>query len=91
MSTPAASAEPTLTEALLARGFSHRQANALGAHDIVRISDGVVVTTVKANEAWEYVRAFDRQVAKARKPKHRHDFRDSDICSTCDALRAVST
>lgn len=67
MSTPTAS-EPTLTEALLARGFSHRSASH-GAHEIVRISDGCVMTTVKASAAWEYVHAFDRQVAKTRKPR----------------------
>jgi len=64
MKTPTiAAAELTLTEALLAQGFSHRPASH-GAHDIVRISDGVVVTTLKASAAWEYVATFDRQVAK---------------------------
>lgn len=63
MSTSTAS-DPTLTEALLARGFSHRKVGSGPFHQIVRISDGLVMTTVKANEAWEYVHAFDRQVAK---------------------------
>jgi hypothetical protein len=81
---------PTLSEALLARGYEHRAASH-GAHDIVRISDGVVVTTLKASAAWEWVHAFDRAVAKAAKPKrHRHDFRDGDVCSTCDAARGAA-
>lgn len=143
MST-APSAAPTLTEVLLARGYEHRPAGH-GAHDIVRISDGVVVTTLKAHEAWDWVHAFDRQIAKAAKamvfvvvdvttnrivdrfandadaakkaaerprdwlavheshlasmgvdasiltPKrHRHDFRDGDVCSTCDAARGAA-
>jgi hypothetical protein len=84
------SAEPTLSEALLARGHTHRSAGG-AAHEIVRMSDGVVVTTLKAHEAWEWVHAFDRAVAKAANPeRHRHDFRDGDVCSTCDALRGAA-
>ncbi len=82
--------EPTLAWALLARGFTYRAPASgvraeMGAKDIVRISDGVVVTTLKAGPAWEWLHAFDRQVAKAK--THRHDFRDGDVCSTCDAVR----
>lgn len=58
--------EATLTEALLARGFSHRQVGDGAFHDIVRISDGVVVSTRKAHEAWDFVRAFDRRTTKKR-------------------------
>ena len=82
-------AEPTLTEALRARGYEHRP-SAHGARDIVRISDGVTVTTVRAAAAWEWVHAFDRMVAKGRKSKHRHDFLDGDVCSTCDAARGAA-
>ena len=58
-------AEPTLSEALAARGYLNRAASH-GAHDIVRTSDGVVVTTLRASAAWEFVHAFDRRLAKAR-------------------------
>lgn len=50
---------PTLSEALLARGYEHRSAGQFGAHDIVRVSDGAVVATLKAHEAWEFVHGLD--------------------------------
>lgn len=72
MSSPTASVTaPTLAEALLARGFTYRTPApsvraVLGAMEIVRVSDGVVVTTLKAGPAWDFVHAFDRLVEKTK-------------------------
>lgn len=46
----------TLTEALTARGFSHRPTatGPMNAHDIVD-DTGAVVATLKAHEAWAWL------------------------------------
>ncbi len=55
LSLPApAPREPTLTQALLAAGYTHRPGG-FYSKDIIRISDGVVVGRMKASEAWEWL------------------------------------
>ena len=83
-STNLTPSEPTLAEALLARGYTYRTpARGLlaeaGAKAIVRMSDGVVVTTLKAHAAWEWVRAFDRRIERNAK---------SSRCWVCGAVGA---
>ncbi len=56
--------EPTLTEALLARGYTHKRADrrgvAHGAHDVID-GQGVVVATMKAHETWEWLRTAEEK------------------------------
>ncbi len=66
MSTSTTS-EPTLTEVLLQRGFKCRPVGEGPFREIVRISNLQLVATLKAHEAWEFVREFDRKGARNAK------------------------
>ena len=57
--------EPTLTEALAARGYTHRKAERgpMYAHHIMR--DGEIVATLTAAQAWEWLHAQEAAEAPA--------------------------
>lgn len=80
--------EPTTNEALRAIGMSHRKVGGTRHHYEDATGKVRFVGSLQNVNAWLGIEAPEPKPARPK--RCRHDFRDGDVCSKCDAAKAVA-